>query len=263
MKLSFLIQLVLLLVLIVGVFMVFTNSVNGRTKLIMIVFLLVIGVYLFTKLPFFRGYNELVETPVTAKEPYTISSENMKPSNGHYTFSTWVYIDDWNYNHGTVKPILHKIGADGASKLFNMQLGSYTNDLTIEVESYSTDQTGTSTNTIKIENINLQRWVNIIVSVNDRNVDVYLNGKLVKSEFMENVINTANFNASDLMITSSGGFGGYISKTRYYPHFITPKTAWSIYRDGFGDSLASALNKYNMSVTFYEDSIEKKKYWMF
>ena len=64
MRLSFLIQLLLLIILIVGVYLIFTNGVSGRNKLILIVFLVVIGIYLFNKLPFLRGYNEVIENPV-------------------------------------------------------------------------------------------------------------------------------------------------------------------------------------------------------
>ena len=116
---------------------------------------------------------------------------------------------------------------------------------------------------ITIENINLQKWVNIITTVNDRVIDVYINGKLVTSRAFNNVINTAKINNNDLVITPDGGFGGFISKVQYFPTYITPKRAWDIYRGGFGDAFASALDKYNLSVTFYEDQVEKKKYWVF
>ena len=69
MRLSFLIQLLLLIILIVGVYLIFTNGVSGRNKLILIVFLVVIGIYLFNKLPFLRGYNEVIENQLTQKSP--------------------------------------------------------------------------------------------------------------------------------------------------------------------------------------------------
>ena len=111
--------------------------------------------------------------------------------------------------------------------------------------------------------MNLQKWVNIIVAVNDRTMDIYLNGKLVSSKAFNNVIDTGALNNGDIVVTPNNGFGGFVSKVQYYPYFITPKEAWAIYRDGFGSSVAGALDKYNMSLTFYEDSVEKKKYWLF
>ena len=120
-----------------------------------------------------------------------------------------------------------------------------------------------SSETVTVENIGLQKWINIIVSVNSRNMDTYINGKLVKTTAFNNVVNTGLLNNGDINITPNGGFGGYVSNVEYYPRFITPEKAWSIYKRGLGNSLSNFLDKYNMSLTFYEDSIEKKKYWVF
>ena len=67
MQLSFLIQLILLLLLVLGVYLVFTNSVSGRKKLIIIVFCVVIGLYLYSKLNFFKSNNEFYGSPQSAK----------------------------------------------------------------------------------------------------------------------------------------------------------------------------------------------------
>ena len=311
MKLSFLIQLLLLIILIVGVYLIFTNGVSGRNKLILIVFLVVIGIYLFNKLPFLRGYNEVIENPVTAEDEYSFDSDTLKKSNGEFAISSWIYIDDWNTKYGREKVILNK-GANG--ELITMKLGEYENNLEITLNVFDSTRseyqqtmfdlipsgiqstismedlecsggviysTGTNSGggagnvtgdiacgnvspvSVTIENINLQKWVNIIVAVNDRTLDVYINGKLVTSEAFKNIINTGKINGTDLVVTPDGGFGGFVSKIQYYPNFITPKKAWEIYRDGFGDAFASALDKYNLSVSFYEDQVEKKKYWVF
>ena len=314
MKLSFLIQLLLLIILIVGVYLIFTNGVSGRNKLILIIFLVVIGIYLFNKLPFLRGYNEVIENPVSAETEYEFLSEELKQSNGEFAISSWIYINDWNTKYGQKKVVLRKGPEDD---LITMKLGEYENNLeivlnvfdsiksdyqqtmfdlipdgiqpSISMEDlecsggviYSTGSNSGATpanvtnsgsdiscgNTseikVEIENINLQKWVNIIVAVNDRTLDVYINGKLVTSKAFNNVINTGKINGSDLVVTPGGGFGGFVSKIQYYPNFITPKKAWEIYRSGFGDAFASALDKYNLSVSFYEDQVEKKKYWVF
>lgn len=310
MKLSFLIQLLLLLILIIGVYMVFNNSFSGRSKMIAIVVLVVLGVYLFYQLPMFKSHNEIIENPSNAKETYSIESNKLKKSDGHFALSTWVYVDDWNYKYGEPKKIISKKG------VLDVYFDAYKNDLIIEMDTMAKSEANyknlmyndlenagvdvtsitqddlecsnnyildTSTNTlyngsgstqevlcdhttlqeIRIDNVNLQKWVNIIVAVNDRTIDVYLNGKLVKSKSFSNVINVAELNNKGIDVTKNGGFGGYVSRVQYYPHFINPQKAWSIYRAGFGDALSGTLNRYNMSVTFYEDAMEKNKYWVF
>lgn len=310
MKLSFLIQMMLLLLLVVGVYLLFTDSIQGKMKLIMIVFCLVVGLYLFMKLPMFKDNNEILTSPQSAKKEYVLTGEELKRSDGPIGLSCWIYIDNWNYNYGQSKPII------SSNNIYfpTLTLDAYKNDITVSVKVYGDDSSETTytqeqlkfelenkgysdhtssdsldcssssgkivlnnttdtgiacpskTNApedIIIENINIQKWVNVITTFNNRTLDVYINGKLVKSKPFNNIIINGNNYDDDILITPNGGFGGFISKVQYFPYFVTPAKAWSIYRGGFGDAFESALNKYNLSVTFYEDQIEKKKYFVF
>ena len=307
MKLSFLIQMMLLLLLVVGVYLLFTNSIEGRMKLVLIVFCLVVGVYLFMKLPVFKDNNEVLSSPQSAKNEYIIRGEELKKSDGPIGLSCWIYIDNWNYRYGDQKTII------GSENIYfpTITLDEHKNDLNVSVSvygedgsfnSYTTDQllyeldnngysydpgdpvdcsssiskitvnnVGTEVacpssdaqQDITIENINIQKWVNVLVTFNNRTMDVYINGKLVKSKPFNNIIINGNGYDKDIYITPNKGFGGFISKVQYFPYFITPAKAWSIYRGGFGDAFESALNKYNLSVSFYEDQVEKKKYYVF
>ena len=385
MKLSFLIQLVLLLLLVISVYMVFTNSVGGRMKLILIVFCVVLGLYLFSKLNVFKNYNEFLSTPTSAREKYTIESKELKKSEGNFTISTWIFIDDWNYRYGEKKDILKKkingnnipyIGLDHHKNDLIIEVNGFDNpDSTIEsfcnlmkssniegfsnvddfttiltklgnadlvafidsiqdldenvkdtaltnllssLEDINTDdgddmnslinaltdlnndniltdliqklsdistsdtalqslitafsilnglspeETDTiSLEPITIKNIPMQKWVNIITSIGDNTIDVYINGKLVKTTTYNNVIDTNAINDGKIIVADNGGFGGFVSRIRYLSYFITPEEAWSIYTDGFGDAFESALNKYNMSLSFYQDSIEQSKFFLF
>lgn len=314
MKLSFLIQLLLLIILIVGVYLVATNSITGRTKLIAIVFLVVVGIYLFNALPFFQNYNEIVSDPQDARLQYEIAASELKPTDGQFTLSAWVYIEDWNTRYGEEKIILKKHVPGSTTNVPKIYFDAYKNDLKIKLdvmtESLSDFQSSmyeklvdlgvegsinasdltcsgefiydtnddqyvkdsgdnniscsnVTEQEVVIENIPLQKWNHFAVAANTRTMDVYLNGKLVRSQAFNNVINTGDFNSGGITVTPNGGFGGFISKVQYYNYFITPQEAYNIYRGGFGDVFASALNKYNMSVTFYEDAVERKKYWVF
>lgn len=324
MKLSFLVQLILLLLLVLSIYLVFTNRVSGKTKLIIIVFCVVLGLYLYSKLNLFSNYNEYYSSPESARDEYTIDSTLLKKGDGQFTISLWIFIDDWNYRYGEKKVILRKSipSNSGNVHLPSIELGKYKNDLKISVNTYETgsenqdndssfqtllgqqledngvsydsdailscsgeeiyidsessgyecmsaDSSGGAigadlkSNSVTIENINMQKWVNVITTVNNRSVDVYINGKLLKTKTFNNVIDTNAFNYGNIQITPNGGFGGYVSKIRYYPNYITPQEAWNIYKDGFGDAFASTLNKYNVSLTFYEDQVEQNKFFLF
>lgn len=273
MKLSFLIQLVFLIIFILGVYLVFTNNVNGRNKLILIVVCLVIAIYLFINLPFFKDHDDLIETPADAKQLYNIDTSTLKSSNGEpFGLSMWIYVDDWSYKYGHDKNILKYSDGDNELRIY---LDKNKNDLIIQVPRYMNDTehadaisaaTGSDiiqTNTneeITIENINLQKWVCITLTMSTRTIDVYLNGKLVKSHPFNNVIQT-KFNDGNIEIAD--GFGGFISKVGYYPYFITPTKSWSIYKDGLGSSFLSALDRYGMTLTFLEDQQVKGTYEVF
>lgn len=324
MKLSTLIQLMLLLILVVGVYLLFSNSVQGKMKIILIAFCFVIGSYLFFKLPMFKDHNEILSTPEKATDVNIIDKDAIKKTDGPIGISTWIYIDDWNVSYGTEKVILRP--EDENDNFPTIVLDAYKNDLTVSVnvvsdgdaddwrlseeekldrkEKYQRqndklakkweekglsdeqiakkrqkikekrkdqrreeraerkqDYADSLTEDITIENVNIQKWVNIVVTFNNRTLDVYINGKLVKSRPFKNIIN-AKHNGG-IEVGSEQGFGGYIAKTQYYPYFITPAKAWKIYRGGFGDMFASALNKYNLSVTFYEDNVERNKFSIF
>jgi|TARA_B110000285_G_scaffold230475_1_gene297173 hypothetical protein len=318
MKLSFLIQLMLMLIFIVCVYLLFTNNIQGRTKLFVIIFTLIVGIYLLYKLPFMKDYNEFLSHPVTARKRYNMPID--KEHSGEFGISSWIYIDDWNYKNGEKKYILstsNKVvdlsedndvddggdgdddvdadadadvdadvytdaeidadadGDDGVyggetdSKFVNMYLDKYKNDLIIKLNVMGIDENILPSQEIKIENVNIQKWINIILTVTNRSVDVYINGKLVKTHTFDNLISVPNFSNRHLKITKKGansslaGFGGYVSKIRFYPYFITPRNAWNIYYNGFGDIFESSLNKYNMSVSFYEDHKETNKYILF
>ena len=324
MKLTFLVQLIFLLILVVSLYLILTNQVEGKTKMILIILCIVIGIYLFSKMSIFKDYDEIVNTPTSAKEEQTM--DNLKPTDGNFCISCWIFIDDWNYRYGEKKVILRKKTEDESVVLPEISLDPYKNDLLVEMNIYAendtefrtavqnaltaastaggpdydenltygcsgkylkvTDDEGNvttydntadnpigatnpidcikgSTKDIKIENINMQKWVNIIFSVNTRTLDVYINGKLVKTQQFNNTIDTNVFNYGGITVTPNGGFGGFVSKVQYYPYYITPRKAWSIYKDGFGSAFESGLDKYNMSLSFYEDSIEKKKYYIF
>ena len=230
MKLSFLIQMMLLLLLVVGVYLLFTNSIQGKMKLIMIVFCIVVGIYLFMKLPMFKDNNEVLSSPQSAKNEYIIQGEELKKSDGPIGLSCWIYVDNWNYMYGQEKTII-----SSTNNYFpQITLDAYKNDLNVKVNIFgeegettyslrqlkqalaekgtavaSTDTltcsdgddtihvNGTSSGVpcpagsprdVKIENVNIQKWVNIIVTFNNRTLDVYINGKLVKSKPFDNII---------------------------------------------------------------------------
>jgi hypothetical protein len=124
-----------------------------------------------------------------------------------------------------------------------------------------TDNTPTnSLETIKIKDISIQKWVNIVVSFGDNTVDTYINGKLVNSHVSTGSVQSVSTTAKSSTL-SWGGYTGYISSSRYYPRFVSPQEAWDIYKAGFSDNmLGNFLNQYNAKFTFSQNQVEKASF---
>lgn len=124
---------------------------------------------------------------------------------------------------------------------------------TIEGMSSST----TSKHTCTVKNVPIQKWVNVIVSFNNRTLDIYMNGKLVKTCYMDE---PPEISASDDVVISPTGktFSGMTSKFKFWNTSMDPQKAWYTYSDGFapGLGLASFFNKYKFKMALLENNIE-------
>jgi len=89
-----------------------------------------------------------------------------------------------------------------------------------------------------IQNIPVQQWCNVIVTINGSTVDVYLNGKLVQTTILPSYAAVSN---DPLYVTPMGGFQGWVSYLQYWPKPIDPQTAWNIYSAGYGASSLANL----------------------
>ena len=250
-------SIILILFLTIGTYIVFTNQVEGRSKMILIVALLIIFIVIFINLPMFKSYSELLTSPTDATKPYSISSSQYTVSSTSYSISTWIYIQDWNTNYGIVKTIL-----DRASNP-TISLSETSNDLIIAFQTGNPSLTPNS-HTITIDNISIQKWVNITVCFGDNNVDTYINGKLVNTYVISEPQHISpSETPSPISITQNGGFSGSISNLRYYNSFLTPQQVWDIYNAGFGSNmLSNFLNQYNASFTFYQNQNVKAQFYL-
>ena len=106
---------------------------------------------------------------------------------------------------------------------------------------------------MEITNVPIQRWVNLFVSVYGRTLDVYLDGKLVKTGIMPNIA-SVNPNSS-IYLTPDGGFNGWTSKLQYWDTPSDPQKAWNTYKAGYGNTLFnSLLGKYQVQISVLKDN---------
>ena len=192
----------------------------------------------------------------------TFISSDKFPNNksNNFMMSIWFFIDDYHTNIDQYKFISSYVGVSSTSAAnhsssLDLFLAPNNNKLGIEINTGGgTGSTSSSNyNTYYVDNIPLQKWNCLTISVNDRTMDVYLDGKLVNSYILEGFY--IPFHKSDLYLGNSGenSFSGYITRVRYEPNSISPQTAYNIYREGIDSSImGDFLNKYRLKVGFYE-----------
>ena len=115
---------------------------------------------------------------------------------GNFAYSVWFYVNDWNYRYGQAKVLFGRMSKGSTDSSGNLvassnpcplvQFNANANDLEIYMTTFAT-----SGNPFKcaVSNIPIQRWVNLSMSVYGRTLDVYLNGKLVKTCVMPGIAN--------------------------------------------------------------------------
>ena len=103
----------------------------------------------------------------------------------------------------------------------------------------------------------------ISLLLNNKAIDVYLDGKLVKTCILLAFKHKAGQNlivADKSSKTVDGtGFSGFIAKLRFYSRTVNPREAYEIYKEGHGSSwLANLLSQYKLKFAFLKNNKEVK-----
>ena len=139
-----------------------------------------------------------------------------------FTYSVWILVKDLHYNKGQKKHIFHK-GSKNFGSNFKGQ--SYTdvafpnnspglylaeNDNTLVVYMNTYDNV---IEQVEVTDIPLNKWLNVVLRVENRNLDVYINGTIVKRHVFTSV---PHQNYEDIYVNMNNGFNGFLSSLKYY-----------------------------------------------
>ena len=189
-----------------------------------------------------------------AKKVTKISADDLEQSNAsNFAYSVWFYIDDWSYRYGEPKIVLGRLDAD-LKPSPSIVLGAIENNVKIETTVYASAQSEGSRHTCNVANVPIQRWVNLIVSLYGRTLDVYIDGKLVRTCVLPGVAKIAN--NAPVYVTPLGGFSGYTSNIHYYGDAVNPQQAYNIYRAGYGGTGIGGF-PYEVQVSYLKDGEEQ------
>lgn len=188
--------------------------------------------------------------------PSDLGVSSLNTSN--FAYSIWFYIDDWNYRYGEPKIIFGRMMNNDMSKPCpSVTLGAMQNDINVSLSLNDTSQVGKYQNfSCSVANVPIQRWVNLAISVYGRTLDIYIDGKLVRTCVMPGVAVVDS--TAPLYVTPNGGFSGWTTKLQYWTDAINPQMAWNVYQKGYGASaLGNLFGNYGVKVALMEGDQEK------
>jgi hypothetical protein len=213
---------------------------------------------LYLLISFYRS-SETVLTE-TANLSQTIPPIEITNSRGSssYAYGIWIFVSNWDSNK--TKTIFKRA-----------------NNLTVSLDNTSPKLRATFTMTddsekdvIITDNMPLQKWVYITISVDGQYVDGYIDGKLVKSSRVISEVNSDVFipkmptSTAKMQLGDGDGFDASIARFKHWAHAVDPQTVWNSYLQGNGQgSWTSTLSDYGVDLSILRNNVETTRFSLF
>ena len=228
-----------------------------------ILVIIVIAIVLVIIYNVFFTKSNLLISGIVPTTPTTIIDAKHLQSNisSNFAWSIWFYINEWNEGYGHYKDLFYQGNRAGTKYNIQTRFTSFENNLEIKLTTYRTEvdhyqNSEYQENKFYVPNIDLQKWVNLIISVEGRTLDIYLHGKLVRTFVLPN---TAYIKTGENVYIgnndTNGTFDGHVARFQYFANSVNTQQAYNIYKDGLDSNLISDFfNKYRLKIQFLEYS---------
>jgi len=164
--------------------------------IVVIVLILMLLRYLFSDPYTLQGVQNGQTTSTISASSLATNGSSVPSTN--FAYSVWFYVNDWNYRYGEPKVIFGRMGAaskqgggsvDGVNGLDPcpaVVLGAVENNISVSLGCYpgldqepTTPGGNTVVHTCSVANVPIQKWVNLVVSVYGRTMDIYIDAQEV------------------------------------------------------------------------------------
>lgn len=214
---------------------------------------------------------------------------------GEYSVNFWMYVQDYSINRGRNKHVVSLGGSNFLTLAVylgpfknSLQVRVHTSDQACSNGLAGTPTNGTpspnATNTpdnlcistlptifgnaqldtsllsatrpCDIQSVDMQKWVQISVILNNKTCDVYMDGKLARSCVLPSFYRVSQ-TGQKINVCDFGGFGGYVSNVSVYNYSLNPEQVWRLYMSGpgpnygIGDYIASLFDPNALGATDY------------
>ena len=177
-----------------------------------------------------RGTKEAKKRKIIPQDPSVSNSITLKRSRNEsegieFTYTAWLWINDYSYKYGEWKHVFHKGNEDSwPNRAPGVWLHPTKNIMRVYMNSYNQ-----IANYVDIDNIPLNKWMHLTIICNSNKLDIFINGFLKKQLILDGV---PKQNYGDVYINAFGGYDGFLSEMRYYDYSINMAQLESIIRSG-------------------------------
>jgi hypothetical protein len=163
-----------------------------------------------------------------------------------FTWSSWVFIDNLQYNAGKYKHVFHKgndqvstTGLNFPNNAPGLYIAPNTNAFVIIMNTYDNIN-----EEIIIPDIPMNKWISVIMRCQNKTLDVYINGTIARSVQLAGV---PKQNYGDVFLAMNGGFSGYVSNLWYYNYALGTAAIQNIVHSGPNTKMvgSNAMNMKN------------------
>jgi hypothetical protein len=187
--------------------------------------------------------------------PYTTLSN---PRAVTYSYSMWIFVNSWSSldtkNIFSRYPTVSSSDPTSSRPDIRLYLEKDSPKLKLEIKT-----TRRSLETIPItDNFPIQKWVHVIVSVDNQIVDAYIDGKLVMSRKLTSMPVVSE---AAIKLGQTSPLDIFLSKFNRGTKRMDPNTALDMYNQGNG--MSSGLPDYGMKLTILKDNIDNKNFRLF
>jgi hypothetical protein len=172
-----------------------------------------------------NGKHALVITQDPMNPSYIPINRSDEKDGIQFTYNFWFLIESMDYKTGEWKHIFHK---GNASSYPNRAPGVWIHPTKNIVRIYMNTQSSIL-EYVDIDNIPIRKWVNMSIVLNNKNLDIYVNGYL---KTRKELTSLPKQNDDNFWVNMFGGFEGYVSNIKYYAYMIDFTEMDKLIRDG-------------------------------
>ena len=183
------------------------------------------------------------------------------PKTVRYAIGCWIYINSWT-NTTANKPIITR------ANQFSIYLDKATPTMYVDIMQTctvtGTAVAATATAPIAITtDFPIQKWTYVVVNADSKFVDLYLDGKMIKS--VKLACDPAIPPTVDIPIILGGSVTSdvMVSTLKRWSAPMSPQEVWSDYLSGAGNSWKNMFSAYGVGVSLYRDNVEQSMFRLF